>query len=152
MTRLAIHLSQLQRLLPRHTLSRRVSMETDARLESIASIVVDTAFHVHRELGPGLFESAYQAIMAHELALKGLNVEREYGVSFEYNGHLYRDMYRVDLFVEKCLIVEVKAVNAFAPIHEKQILSYMRLLKIPLGLLFNFNELLIKNGIKRFRL
>jgi GxxExxY protein len=111
--------------------------------------IIGAAIEVHRTLGPGLLESAYQACLAKELELNGIQFKFEWPLPLEYKGlHLKRG-YRMDLLVEDSVIVEVKAVNALIPIYETQLLTYMRLKKVRLGLLLNFNEVVLKDGIRR---
>ena len=111
--------------------------------------IIGAAIEVHRALGPGLLESAYQACLAKELELNSIQFKFEWPLPIEYKGlHLKRG-YRMDLLVEDSVIVEVKAVSVILPIHEAQLLTYMRLKKVRLGLLLNFNEVVLKNGIRR---
>jgi GxxExxY protein len=118
-------------------------------LEEIASIVVDTAFHLYQELGPGLLESVYQSVLASMLERRGLRVERQKLVTFEFDGIVFNDGLRVDLLVEGCLVVELKSLETVLPIHLKQLLTYLRLLKLPLGLLVNFGGASFKGAVKR---
>ena len=118
-------------------------------IESLATQTVQAALAVHRALGPGLLESAYQQCMAIELSLAGLSVEREKILPLVYRGHPIETAYRLDLIVGGNLLVELKAVDAIAPVHAVQVVTYLKILKLPLGLLINFNVPLIKNGISR---
>ena len=121
-----------------------------ARLNQISNIAVDCAIRVHKSLGPGLLESAYKACMAIELEAAGLLVEMEVPVPLFYKGQKVADVgYRLDLLVERELILEIKAIEALAPVHFAQLLSYLRLSERRLGLLMNFNGVLMKGGIKR---
>jgi len=104
---------------------------------------------VHSVLGPGLLESAYQACLAHELRSRGLEVAAQVPLPVVYEGFKLEVGYRIDLVVERRVVVEVKSVEAIHPIHEAQLLSYMRLSGIPVGLLINFNVLHLRGGIKR---
>jgi len=104
---------------------------------------------VHSTLGPGLLESAYQACLAHELRDRGLDVAVEVPLPVVYEGHKLEVGYRIDLVVEGRVVVEVKSVETIHPIHEAQLLSYMRLSGMGVGLLINFNVLCLRNGIKR---
>jgi GxxExxY protein len=124
-------------------------VQVSAEIESLAKQTVQAALAVHRALGPGLLESAYQQCMAIELSLAGLSVEREKLLPLIYRGHSIETAYRLDLIVGGKLLVELKAVDAIAPVHEVQVVTYLKLLKLPLGLLINFNVPLIKNGISR---
>ena len=104
---------------------------------------------VHSVLGPGLLESAYQACLAHELRTRGLNVATQVGLPVIYEGQKLEVGYRIDLVVESRVVIEVKSVEAIHPIHEAQLLSYMRLSGMGVGLLINFNVLHLRDGIKR---
>ncbi len=118
-------------------------------LNDISGQIVDAAMAVHSALGPGLLESAYQACLAFELQSRGLKIEREVGLPVVYRDHTLDVGYRLDLLVESAVIVEVKSVEKLAPIHEAQLISYLKLADIKLGLLINFNVVRLKNGIKR---
>lgn len=116
----------------------------------IAKIVVNTAFNIHKDLGPGLFESVYEAVMAHELTTQhGLEVKRQVPIPVTWKNVKLELGFRSDLIVEQKLIVELKAIEKLAPVHYKQVLTHLKLTKIRLGLLINFDEELIKNGLKR---
>ena len=115
----------------------------------IAKVIVDVAYHVHRTLGPGLLESAYQAIMAYELQKRGLHVEQQVPVPVVWETVQVDIGYRIDLLVSDAVIVELKSVEQAAPVHKKQLLTHLRLAAKRLGLLINFGESLIKNGISR---
>ncbi len=118
-------------------------------IESIGKQIVDSAFTVHRELGPGLLESAYEQCLAFELNRRELLVERQKELPLIYQGLKLDAGYRLDLLVESKVIVEVKAVERFEPIHEAQLLSYLKLSGLNLGFLINFNTRLIKHGLRR---
>ncbi|MEQ8208883.1 MAG: GxxExxY protein [Lacipirellulaceae bacterium] len=111
--------------------------------------IVDSAYKIHTTLGPGLLESVYEVVLAHELRERGLEVIRQKPVPIEYEGLKFEEGYRLDLLVENKVIVEVKSVETIFPVHKKQLLTYLRLLDKRLGILINFNEELIKDGIKR---
>ncbi len=115
----------------------------------IATIIVDTAFHIHRDIGPGLFESVYERIMEVELTKRGLNVARQEPIPIVYNGVHFEAGFRCDLLVEGKVIVEVKSIETLHPVHKKQVLTYLRFGDKRLGLLINFNVALIKDGIVR---
>jgi GxxExxY protein len=117
----------------------------------VSGIIVDSAIAVHRVLGPGLLESAYKACLAFELRKRGLDVASEVPLPVVYEGHKLEAGYRIDLLVASLVVVEVKAVDCVAPIHRAQLLSYLRLSGHSLGLLLNFNVLLMKDGIVRMR-
>lgn len=120
-----------------------------AEIELLAKQTVHAALTVHRALGPGLLESAYQQCLAIELGLSAITIEREKILPLVYRGHSIETAYRLDLIVGGKLLVELKAVENIAPIHEVQVLTYLKLLRLPLGLLINFNVPLIKDGISR---
>ena len=111
--------------------------------------IIGAAIEVHRSLGPGLLESAYHQCLARELELGGITFKFDWPLPLEYKGLRIKKGYRMDLLVEECVIVEVKSIAAIAPIHEAQLLTYMRLRRVPMGLLRNFNEIVLKNGIRR---
>ena len=115
----------------------------------IAKIVVDVAYHVHVRLGPGLLESVYQEVMVYELRKRGLNVMAKVPVPIVWDELEFEKGFEADLIVESLLIVELKSVEAVYPVHKKQLLTYLRLSDKRLGLLINFGEELIKNGISR---
>jgi GxxExxY protein len=118
-------------------------------IEQLASIAVDAAFAVHSELGPGLLESAYRACIAHELTLRGIRYQQELPVPLTYKGKLIEVGFRADIVLGGKLLIELKAVEQVIPVHKAQVITYLKILKLPLGLLINFNESLIKDGIKR---
>ena len=118
-------------------------------MERLATAVVDSAFSVHQELGPGLLESAYEACLSHELYLRGVKHQLQLPVPLNYKGIRVEIGYRADVVVEEKLLVELKAVDQLLPIHTAQVITYLRLKRFPLGLLINFNEVLIKHGIHR---
>ena len=115
----------------------------------ISGIIVDVALHVHRELGPGLLETVYRKVLAHELRKRGLHVEEEVPIPVEWDGERLEIGFRADLIVENLVIVEIKSVESVTPVFKKILLTYLRLAGKRLGLLINFNEELLKNGITR---
>jgi GxxExxY protein len=117
--------------------------------EAVAKIVVDAMLKVHRTFGPGLLESAYQQCLIRELILRGLKVAFEVVLPITYEGAEIESGYRIDMLVEDCVIIENKAVTELLPVHHMQILTYMRLSKVKLGFLVNWNVKLIKEGIHR---
>jgi len=121
----------------------------DPEVEQIASEVVDAAYKIHKHFGPGLLESAYEACLAHELKKRNLKVERQVAVPLVYEGEVIDAAFRVDLLVQDKLVVELKAVEKVLPIHEAQVITYLKIMAQRLGLLINFNAYLIKDGIKR---
>ncbi|HYM12114.1 MAG TPA: GxxExxY protein [Bryobacterales bacterium] len=119
------------------------------KLNKITGEVIGAAMKVHSALGPGLLESAYEACLAFELAENGLRVEQQKPLPLTYREVKLDCGYRLDLVVEEKVVVELKAVDALAPIHSAQLLSYLRLARCPVGLLINFNVTSLKNGIRR---
>ena len=115
----------------------------------IAKVVVDTAIKAHRALGPGLLESVYEVVLAHELVKRGLKAERQVPIPIEYNGLKFQEGFRADIVVEEKIIVELKSVENIQPVHKKQLLTYLRLADMRLGLLINFGSALLKDGITR---
>ena len=118
-------------------------------IEELAAITVDCGFHIHKEIGPGLLESAYEIILADSLASRGIKVDRQRPIDIVFQRRTLPECFRVDLLVENCLIVELKSIERLAPVHSKQVLTYLRLMKLPLGLLMNFGGATFKEGIKR---
>jgi GxxExxY protein len=115
----------------------------------IAKKILDAAFVAHTKLGPGLLESVYEVVLAHELRKAGLFVERQKPMPITYDGILFEEGYRADLLVESKVIVELKSVATISTVHSKQVLTQLRLSGLKLGLLINFGEAHLKNGIKR---
>ncbi|MBP4140889.1 GxxExxY protein [Flavobacterium sp. P4023] len=120
------------------------------RTEEIAKIIVNSAYRVHKELGPGLLERVYEVCLAHEISKVGLNVKRQIDIPIVYDGIEFSEGLRLDLLVEDCIIVEIKAVETINPVWQAQIISHLKLLNKEIGFLINFNVPLIKSGIKRF--
>ena len=120
-----------------------------ARLDELAHEAVDAAYRVHSELGPGLLERVYEVCMEHELKKRGFNAEAQLPMPVMYDQKKMECGYRIDLLVEKELLLEIKSVDALAPIHTAQVLTYLKLSQRRLALLINFNVPLIKDGIRR---
>ena len=120
------------------------------RTEEIARIVVNSAYKVHKELGPGLLERVYEVCLAHEITKSGFQVKRQIDLPIVYDGITFNECLRLDLLIEDMVIIEVKAVEQINPVWDAQIISHLKLTKNSLGFLINFNVPLIKNGIKRF--
>lgn len=116
----------------------------------VSGVIVDACFHVHNALGPGLFESVYEEVLAYELEKRGLSFERQVALPVVYEAVRQELGFRADLIVEGKVIVEIKSVDGLAPVHFKQVLTYLKLSGLKVGLLVNFNEDLIKNGKRRF--
>ncbi|MBE0645363.1 MAG: GxxExxY protein [Bacteroidetes bacterium] len=117
--------------------------------ESTARAIVDAAYRVHSALGPGLLESTYERVLSYELRTRGMKVETQIPVSVQYRDLFVPCGYRLDMLIHECVIVEVKAVEQTLPVHRAQLLTYLKLTSLRLGLLINFNVPLIKSGIKR---
>lgn len=117
--------------------------------DRIGRIVVDSAIAVHRALGPGLLESVYEACLAEELRQRGLVVERQVGAPIIYGNARLEVGFRLDLLVDKCVVVEIKSIDALASIHTAQVLTFLRFSGLRLGYLINFNSTLLKNGLRR---
>ena len=115
----------------------------------LSKIIVNSCYQIHKELGPGLFESVYEECLCFELNQQGLFVERQKELPVIYKSIKMEIGFRTDLIVENKVIVEIKSVEAITPVHQKQVLAYLRLTRLKLGLLVNFNESLIKSGIQR---
>lgn len=117
--------------------------------EELTGAIIGAAIEVHRELGPGLLESAYEECLCRELELRDISFERQKPLPLEYKGLRLDWGYRMDLLVEGRVIVDTKCVEALAPIHQAQLLTYLRLAKVKVGLLINFNVVVLKEGVKR---
>ncbi len=115
----------------------------------LSKIIVDCCFKIHTTLGPGLLESIYEELLTFELQRADLNITRQQGIPVIYEGIKMDLGFRSDIIVENKVIIEIKSVEAIAPVHQKQVLTYLRITELKLGLLVNFNEALIKNGIQR---
>lgn len=120
-------------------------------LDALTGNIIGAAIDVHRVLGPGLLESAYEACLSHELRLRKLSVEEQKPVPISYKGFTLDCGYRVDIVVENQVIIEIKSVVGLGPIHEAQVLSYLKMSGYKIGLLINFNVKLLKDGVKRIR-
>ncbi len=115
----------------------------------ISKIIVNTAFKIHNQYGPGLFESVYEELLTYELAREGLNIRNQIPIPLIHETIRLDAGFRADIIVENKVLIEVKSIEAIAPVHQKQVLTYLRLADIRLGLLINFNVALIKDGIQR---
>ncbi|MEW4924378.1 GxxExxY protein [Algibacter sp. 2305UL17-15] len=115
----------------------------------IAKIIVDKCYHIHVALGPGLLESVYEEVLCYELTQEGLDVKRQKNLPVFYKDVVMNVGFRADLIVENKVIVELKSIEKIAPVHQKQLLTYLKISELKLGLLINFNQVLIKNGITR---
>tara|TARA_R110002124_G_scaffold223917_1_gene389196 strand:- start:64 stop:441 length:378 start_codon:yes stop_codon:yes gene_type:complete len=115
----------------------------------LSKIIVETCYQIHVAFGPGLFESVYEEILYYELIQKGLNVSRQQAIPLIWKGIKMDQGFRSDLIVEDRVLIEIKSIGAIAPVHLKQVLTYLKLTGLKLGLLINFNEALIKDGVTR---
>lgn len=115
----------------------------------LSKIIVDTCFHIHVGLGPGLLESVYEEVLFYELTQQGFKVKQQFPIPIVWQDIEMEQGFRADLIVEDCVLIEIKSVSKIEPVHKKQTLTYLRLTGLKLGLLVNFNEALIKDGITR---
>ncbi len=118
-------------------------------INDITGKIISASIKIHNKLGPGFFESVYEEILAHELKKEGLNVQRQLALPVIYDDLIMEVGYRLDLLVENLVIVEIKSVETVMPVFKKKLLSYLKLKNLQTGLLINFNEVLLKNGITR---
>lgn len=118
-------------------------------IDEVSAIVIDEAIAIHRELGPGLFEIVYEAILAGRLEARGLKVTRQVPVPLVFDGQSFEAAFRIDILVEDKLVLEIKAVEQLGKAHAMQLLTYLRILKQPVGLLLNFSRATMKEGIRR---
>ena len=125
------------------------STENGKHVNELTELVIGCAIEVHRALGPGLLESAYEICLCRELTLRGIPFERQVAIPVQYKGVKLDCGYRADLIVDGKILVEVKAVDQLAPIHEAQLLSYLKLTGLKVGFLINFNERVLTHGIRR---
>lgn len=122
------------------------------RADKLSREVIGAAMEVHSQKGPGLMESIYEKCLMHELSLRGIEAKNQMPVQVEYKGFVFEENLKLDIIIEECLIVELKVVEKILPVHEAQLLSYMKLMDCPVGLLINFAELHLKDGIRRMTL
>ena len=118
-------------------------------LDEITGAIVDASIKIHMDLGPGLLESVYEVLLARALVRKGFHVTRQKPIRFEYDGTTFEEGFRTDILVEEQVIVEVKSVERLTPVHSKQVLTYLRLMNLPVGLLINFGAATLKEGLHR---
>lgn len=123
--------------------------EPPSEADELASLAVDAAYHLHRDLGPSLLESVYETILDRSLRRQGVKVDRQKPIDIYYQGLFIRDAFRVDLLLNDLLVVELKSSEKMAPVYGKQVLTYLRLMKLPLGLLINFGMPSAREGIRR---
>ncbi len=118
-------------------------------IDEITGIIIDTSIDIHKELGPGLLESVYEVVLAKTLEMKSLKVERQKSIKFEFKGIYFDEGFRVDLLIENKVVIELKSVEKILPVHNKQLLTYLKLMNLEVGLLINFNSVLLKDGLHR---
>jgi len=118
-------------------------------LDEITGAIVDSSMKIHKDLGPGLLESVYEVVLAKALQKRGLQIERQKAVEFEYDGTRFEEGFRVDLLVEGQVVVELKSLEKLSAVHGKQLLTYLRLMDLPVGLLINFGAATLKEGLHR---
>jgi iron complex transport system substrate-binding protein len=123
--------------------------ELPAKLNVISGEIVYAAFAIHCAFGPGMLEVVYENVLAKELERRGFRAARQVQISFDYEGTHFTDICRADILVNDSIVVEIKSVELLAPVHTKQLLTYLRLLRLPLGLLINFGSATLKEGIRR---
>lgn len=119
------------------------------KADALSREVIGAGIEVHKSLGPGLLESVYEMCLMRELELRSLHAEKQQQVRIEYKGIVFEESLRFDILVESCLLIEVKAVQGILPIHKAQVISYLKLLDVPLGLLINFHEVRLVDGVTR---
>jgi GxxExxY protein len=118
-------------------------------INEITGAIVNTAYQVHSRLGPGLIEKVYESVLERALTQRGLRVERQKPISFDFDGMRFEGAFCVDLLVEGQVVVELKSIEKLAPVHHKQVLTYLRLLDLPVGLLINFGSASLNSGLHR---
>lgn len=118
-------------------------------VEELSAIAVDCGLQVHRDLGPGMLESAYETVLAHLLAKRGLNVERQKTVPIAYDGLIIDQGFRADIVIENKLLIELKAVERLSPVHARQVMTYLKFMNLPVGLLMNFSSEKFTEGLRR---
>ena len=118
-------------------------------LDDVTGVIVDASVRIHRNLGPGLFESVYEALLASALRQRGLCVEQQKMIGLSYEGLNFEQAFRADLLVERSVIAEIKSIDRLAPVHTKQMTTYLRLLNLQVGLILNFGAPIMKEGIRR---
>ena len=118
-------------------------------IDELTSVVLEEAIAIHKEFGHGLFESVYESVLAGRLRRRGLTVERQVQVKAIFDGEAYDPAFKIDMLVDERLVIEIKAVEVLSKAHAKQLLTYLRLLKQPVGLLLNFSEETMRDGIRR---
>ena len=128
---------------------RRGDAEARLELDEITGTIVDAAVKIHRDMGPSLLESVYEVVLASVLERRGLHVDRQRAIGFWYDGMHFENGFRADLVVAECVLVELKSVERMAKVHPKQLLTYLRLTNLRVGLLLNFGAATMKEGLRR---
>ena len=128
---------------------KNMNSENSRKAEETATAIIAAALQIHRGIGPGLLESVYETLLGDGLTGNGLRVDRQKRVSIKIDGRYFSEAFRIDLLVNDCVVVEVKSCEALLPVHTKQLLTYLRLTKLGLGLLINFGGPTLKSGLKR---
>lgn len=118
-------------------------------IDEITGAIVHAAVKIHMDLGPGLLESVYEMVLANALQREGLHIERQKAIRFEYDGMVFIDAFRIDLLVDDRVVVELKSIEQLGAVHKKQLLTYLRLMSLPVGLLINFGAPTLKEGLRR---
>ena len=118
-------------------------------LDDITGVIIEAALEMHIHLGPGLLESVYEMVLAHSLTKRGLDVQRQKPIQFTYDGMVFDEGFRVDLLVDRRVVVELKSLEKLAPVHSKQVLTYLPLTNLSVGLLINFGAATLKDGLHR---
>jgi GxxExxY protein len=121
----------------------------DDSIERLASVAIDCAMAVHVDLGPGLLETVYETILAKRISDRGYKVQRQLGIRIYSDGFVFPEGFRADILVDERLLIEVKSVERLVPVHTRQVLTYLRMMNLPLGLLMNFGGITFKEGLKR---
>lgn len=129
--------------------SLHVRPDDHPAIKPITAAIIDSSVKIHQDLGPGLLESVYQEVLAASLSRRGFEIRTEVPIAFEYEGLRIDHGFRVDILVAKRVVLEIKSVEALAPVHLKQLLTYLRLTELPVGLLLNFGAAVMKDGIRR---
>jgi GxxExxY protein len=128
---------------------RGAEKRTDSEINHVTEVIVSAGLEIHKSLGPGLLESVYESVLARELSIRGLHVQRQVALPVVWKGEVLDDAFRVDLIVEGKVIVELKSLEKSLPVHKKQLLTYLKLTGMQVGLLLNFGTGLFKDGIER---
>jgi len=128
---------------------RRKAERAMHELDEITGAIVDAAIHIHKTFGPGLLESVYEAALARSLTNRGFAIERQKIIGFEYEGMVFDNAFRLDMLVDERVIVEIKSIEQLALVHTKQLLTYLRLTNVQIGLLINFGGATLKEGLRR---